>query len=496
MNLSNYIDNLALKSDDWSDYLLPSAVNESKQMVNSKVFSGVYLIGAICFLFIAIGLYFIPSTDPSGAVGFLFFSGIMDTGLIFIIPMMLYQNMTSERSNGSFELMSITSITPLKIVLGKWQSGMMQSVVFGSIVLPGLIYCYFFNGIAISAIFVCIILTLLVAQFAILLTILFCSLGILKRSRIGLQLISTIANGLMLFGIIAFKIELVNYDYILSKILTWEFFGQFLIFMIYIIIFEGFLIALSSARLSTYAANKSTLPRIFYSLLILGMAILFSLWDRYREVQGFMLTTLLIHSFISFFFLIEKDELTKKLLLEYNKKDFFLHQVFKRIFYPGKSSAYILFIIQTLTLLVGVFVFFNLNPITSPHYRDYENPILTLTAATGCFIFYISCIYLTFLLILNIFPLAKIGIMGFSGIFVILLIFLVPITAYFNDENEFWLVMNFVFILKNTELEEYNLASLTISTLVMMGTLFIAFLHNRRKEEKIRDFVAGERGST
>jgi ABC-type transport system involved in cytochrome c biogenesis permease component len=212
MTISSTLEYLALKMDDWTDFLLPSAVNESKQIVNSKIFSSIFLSVSICFLFIAISLFSfsLNSNGISGQRGFIFFSGIMDIGLILVIPAILYQNMSFERSNGSLELISITSVTPTKFVLGKWQSGLLQSLIFGSIIFPGLIFSYFFNAISISAILIGIFSTIIFSQFAIILSILLCSLSKSKSIRLGLQLIANFINIYILYMVIKFKENISN----------------------------------------------------------------------------------------------------------------------------------------------------------------------------------------------------------------------------------------------------------------------------------------------
>lgn len=495
MNITNSIDKLALKSDDISDYLLPSAVNESKQMVNGKVFSSVYLIGAICFLFIAIFLYAIPSDNDTGPGGFMAFSAIMDAGLILIIPMMLYQNMTSERSNGSFELMAITSITPLKIVLGKWQSGMMQAFVFGSIVLPGVIYCYFFNGIAISAIFVGAFITLLASQFAILFSIFLCSLGTLKRSRLTLQFISTIANVFIFSFVMGIKFDMVDRDRLLTDILSWDFFVNFLIFLYFVAIIEAFLISISAAQLSTYSANKSTVPRIIYSFLIFSVFITYFFLDYHYDMEAIIIIIVLSHFIISFFFLMEKDDLSRNLYLKMVKKEFILKSIFKKFFYPGRSSAYLLFVVQTFLLWFTFYYYYKTtSPVSSYTYHNFNE--ISLSYLMSCVLFYTSCIYLTFRLVLKIFPHAKFGVLGFTGIFMILIILLGPFIPFINSEDdEFWMIMN-VFYVLDKDLENYILENILITTSTVLFSCIIAAISNKRSEEKVRDFVAGERGAT
>ena len=493
MNISAFINNLSLKSEDWSDYLLPSAVNESKQMVKSNFFSSIYLIGAVCFLFIALGLYLYPTQDSQGQWGFMFFSAIMDIGLIVAIPMMLYQNMTSEMSNGSFELMSITSITPLKIVLGKWQSGLMQTIIFGSVIMPGLIYCYFFDGIAISVIFISFFFTFLFSQFAILATIFLCSMAVIKAGRLFLQLVSVGVCVMLCISLLVMKYEMVYRDSFISNTIDMNFVIEFSSFLFFIFTIEAFLVCVSAAKLSSYAANKSTAPRVIYSILILEVVIFSFIINFSNDSFYLAALVLFIHSIIAFFFLMEKEAISKKIYLELIQKNGFFRELFKRLFYPGRASAYLLFILQTLALCLAFLYCINANATTYSSYGMDENDLISVAS---CLVFYVSSIYITFSIVNKIFPLAKPSLFYFAGALVMLLIFMIPFLFYINsDQDNIWLVM-FVFqYFSYNKTDDYLPLNLLIMAPIFLTAMVTAVLSSKRTIEKIRNYVAGERGS-
>lgn len=493
MGLDSFVNRLSEKSDDWSDYLLPSAINEAKQMVNSNSFRAIFLFGVIAFLFMALFLYNMPTNEEIGQVYFLLFSSIMDVGLVLFIPILIYQNMSFERSNGSFELMAITSITPLKIVFGKWQSGMLQGIIFGSIVTPGLIFSYFFNGVAISMIFLSLLITLISAQISILSAIFLCSLGVLKSTRLFLQVVSLIANILILIFTISSKSAMIMQDRVVAKLFTMDFFIGFLIFLLILVTVELFMVAISAAQLSAYSANKSTLPRLLLSALVIEVGSIFLFTTKFNEGYFIMIICLFIHAFISFFFMVEKDQLSKKLYMQLQKKENLFKQIWKKLFYPGHSSAYMLYIAQISFL--GFSCYFYFQNISNP-YRSWNE--FNLLGVISCLVFYYSCIYLTVGILHALFPNIKPMAKALTCIFVILIIFIFPFILYLNfDREEELLLMNiFYHLTERYEGDKFNYANLVITSFAFVPALLLALFSDNRKVEEIRDFVAGERGST
>lgn len=493
MKFFTYLDRLAVKSDEWSDYLLPSAIYESKQLVNSIVFSSVFFIGSIIFLFIALGLYAFPNENQLGPWGYICFSCVMDVGLIVVIPIMLFQNMSNERASGSFEHMTITAITPLKIVLGKWQSGIMQCSVFGSIALPGLIYSYFFNGIALLAIFFGLILTALASQFAIMVALFFSSIGMNKISRLFFHLISTIAIILIFSFNFVIKYQIIFSDDAITDILSVDFILPFFAWLIFIFSVEAFLLFVCTARISPFSSNKSSLPRVFYSLIVLEMTLIIIFLKIYLDFNFYsenIILFLFIHCLITFFFLTESDELQFELLKKLNRHGNPIIHFIKRFFYPGRSSAIMLFFCQSLFIMIAL-VFSNWE-----EYHAYNMSASTTIGIVNCFVFNMSIIYLFFCI--QQFYLKQPNILHFSfiGIAVILINFIFPylLRMVFPDLGDFASIMNFTLYLQTDWEWEWIQINCTITIITLLIALTVTIIKDNRKLATTRNYMAGERG--
>ena len=85
-----------------------------------------------------------------------------------------------------------------------------------------------------------------------------------------------------------------------------------------------------------------------------------------------------------------------------------------------------------------------------------------------------------------------------ASLFVLLIIFIFPLILYLNyDRDDTMLLMNiFYYLNRSNENQVGSYAQLIITSLAFLPALVLAFFSNSRKVEEVRDFVAGERGTT
>jgi hypothetical protein len=112
---------LAAKLDNWSDRLSPMVVKEVRQMVRGREFSYSFGLALLAGLFVAfVGLA--SAGEVSGAAGRPIFSALMVCltmlGLV-VVPLGAFNALRVERSDQTLDLITQTSLTPRRIVLGK-----------------------------------------------------------------------------------------------------------------------------------------------------------------------------------------------------------------------------------------------------------------------------------------------------------------------------------------------------------------------------------------
>ncbi len=100
-----------------------------------------------CFVVDAWDLFF-----PSGRalLGGYFFILLVPT--ILVVPNSAYRSMASELEQGTFDVLSITPLSPFKIVLGKMAVAMVQSMIFFSALAPCMAMSYLLRGVPLPSI--------------------------------------------------------------------------------------------------------------------------------------------------------------------------------------------------------------------------------------------------------------------------------------------------------------------------------------------------------
>lgn len=135
----------------WGEYLNPILVKETRQALKSRQFAvtfGLVLITSWIWSVMAIylrypGILYSPD-GPFLLVGYL---DILLFPLVVIIPFSAFRSLASEREDGTFELLSISTLTPRQIINGKLVSSILQMLVYLSALAPCIGFTYLLRGI-------------------------------------------------------------------------------------------------------------------------------------------------------------------------------------------------------------------------------------------------------------------------------------------------------------------------------------------------------------
>lgn len=158
-------DRLLLAADAATDHLNPILVKEMRQALKSRQFVLTFmLLLAVAWLVSAGTVIFAPVAVEFGAAGhslFLVYFGILAFAVFVIVPFGAHRSMLAERDQNTYELLSISALTPRQIVNGKLLSAMVQSFVFYSAITPFIAFASLLQGFDLPS-----CLFLLVAAFA------------------------------------------------------------------------------------------------------------------------------------------------------------------------------------------------------------------------------------------------------------------------------------------------------------------------------------------
>jgi len=137
--------------DRLGDRLNPILVKEARQSMKSRqfvvAFSLLLIFGWLwTVMFISFGLpaIFYAPVGPAVLTGYYV---ILSIPLIIVVPYAAFRSLAAEREDGTFELLSITTLSARQIVMGKMGSALLQMMVYYSALAPCIAFTYLMRGI-------------------------------------------------------------------------------------------------------------------------------------------------------------------------------------------------------------------------------------------------------------------------------------------------------------------------------------------------------------
>lgn len=167
--------------DSASERLNPILVKEARQALKSRQFVitfslllcfawGWTLLG-VALLAMEMGLAGVFYA-PSGRFMLIGYYIVLAIPLLVVVPFSAFRSLAGEREDGTFELLSITSLSSRQIVAGKLGSAVLQMMVYYSALSPCIAFTYLLRGVDIVTI-------LLVLTYTFLASLLLSVLGLL-----------------------------------------------------------------------------------------------------------------------------------------------------------------------------------------------------------------------------------------------------------------------------------------------------------------------------
>ncbi len=249
------------------DALNPILVKETRQALKSRQFVttfSVLLFAALAWT-VAGSLSLMPQiyTTPSAPRMLIGYYVVLAIPMLLVVPLAAYRSLEGEIDDGTLELLSITTLSPWQIVLGKLASAMLQMLLYFVALFPCVAYAYTLRGVDLPT--TLLIMALLVAT-AIVLTIIALFFAPLSRSRTGR--IATLLSVMVILllaerGVAVLVVNLILY----GNPLTANTMFYIVTASVLISISLGhLLLTATAAQLTPESENRSTLLRV--SLMI------------------------------------------------------------------------------------------------------------------------------------------------------------------------------------------------------------------------------------
>ena len=167
-----------------SEWLNPILVKEARQALKSRQFIVTFtLLLVFGWGWSLVGVALLSpgvSYAPGGRTMLTGYTLILLVPMLVIVPFSAFRSLAAEREDGTYELLSITTLNARQIVTGKLGSSVLQMTVYYSALAPCIAFTYLLRGIDILTI-------VLILFYVFLISILLSALGLLvatiSRSR-------------------------------------------------------------------------------------------------------------------------------------------------------------------------------------------------------------------------------------------------------------------------------------------------------------------------
>ncbi|MCA9075156.1 MAG: hypothetical protein KDA93_08990 [Planctomycetaceae bacterium] len=152
------------------DHANPILVKETRQSLKSRQFVVTFmlLLAASWFIF-TMGIMLGGDAIEFGAIGnefFWFFYVILAFAVLVLVPFGAYRSLLAEKDQATYDLLSITTLSPRQIVWGKLSSALVQVLIFYSAIAPFIAFTSLLQGFDFLMVAFMLIVTLLMAMLS------------------------------------------------------------------------------------------------------------------------------------------------------------------------------------------------------------------------------------------------------------------------------------------------------------------------------------------
>lgn len=328
-----------------SEYINPILVKESRQALKSKQFLVTFVLLLVfgwgwSFLGIAWltpGVYYAPG-GPFMLTGYIW---ILSFPMVVIVPFSAFRSLASEREDGTYELLSITTLRPRQIVAGKLGSAVLQMLVYLSALSPCIAFTYLLRGVD-------IIVIVLILVWLFLLSVLLSSLGLLLATLTRARHWQVVLSVILILGLAVVFLYLcigLSFGVILSDVMPYDTKGYWTAMAIMMTAWccvMTLVLLAATARITFVSDNRSTALRLAMlasHMCLFGWCAWF--WVHYEEdetVFVYLVLATLFWALMGAMMIGERSELSPRVRRSLPVS--FVGRVFWTWFQPGSARGY------------------------------------------------------------------------------------------------------------------------------------------------------------
>lgn len=383
------------KLDRAGDWLNPILVKEARQAMKSKQFSITFALLLLLGWFWT-ALFVVMSIPavyyaPYGSAVLMGYFVLLTIPLLIVVPYQAFRSLAAEREDGTYELLSITSLSARQIVLGKLGSAILQMIVYYSALAPCIAFTYLLRGVDVVTIAHLLFYTFLAS---VMLSIIGLMLATVTQARHWQLVLSVLLVILLCIVTLFWNISMLAWldSPVPLPYSSWQFWVVQLVILSFYASYAALFLLLAAGQISFASENRSTPLRwvLFGQQVLLigwvgfGMAVLGE-W----EIMYAAATLSALHWIIVGVFLTaERGKLSPRALRALPQS--LLGRMFLTWFNPGGATGYVL----SMTCLLGAFLCIAVTMITASLYGVGGDPFEPEAWNFGLCIFGYSAAYL------------------------------------------------------------------------------------------------------
>lgn len=186
-----------------SDLLNPILVKETRQALKSRQFLITFvLLLAGSWVVSTFGMLGAGDAIEFGSTGRQFFFAyyvVLAVATFIIVPFSAYRSLLNERDENTFELLSITALSPRQIVWGKLFSALVQLFIYYSAIAPFIAFTSLLQGFDVAQVSFLLVISLLISLAASMAALMFATLARQKQWQ-AMNSLVLLGGLLWLFG--------------------------------------------------------------------------------------------------------------------------------------------------------------------------------------------------------------------------------------------------------------------------------------------------------
>ena len=296
--------NLKAHFANWRHWEMnPVVVKELRQAVRSWAVTGTLLLFLLVLFCAAVIFFVTQSFDATvnprmGAQIFSTFSVILTGASLLFIPVYIGVRVAAERQESDLDLLYISTLSPARIIRGKFFCGAYVAILFFSACMPFMTFTNMLRGIDLPSVFFTLLCLFLAVCCAVQVAIFLACLPISKLLKILVGLAAVITVFPMLGGLNFWTFEMVRRG-VGSMMGDPNFWAGFLTVCAVVFAATLFLYYLSVALISPPSANRALPVRVYMTVIWVLGAVVCLMWAKKAHDSRLILPWALV-SFVLF----------------------------------------------------------------------------------------------------------------------------------------------------------------------------------------------------